>query len=348
MWISERFRSLTAPVLDFPVLVVESDDWGPGPETQAEALDAIRSVLSRYRDRNGRPPVMTIGVVLSIPDPGMISATGKYHAQTLDQPDFRSLVGVLRSGVEDRVFALQLHGMAHFWPANLMAALDRDPAIRQWLNQNPWQTERLPAWLQSRWIDAESLPSGSLPAAQVTEAVNEEIQCFQRCFGDAPKVVVPPTFVWDETVERAYANAGIEVLITPGQRFSGRDREGKLTEPDRRFGNGEQLPCGLKTLVRNIYFEPAMGHSEEAALDRVAHKWARREPALLETHRFNFDGETLNKSLSTLDALLEQALKRFPDLHFMSPQELVDRFERFSCLPPLDRLQTATKRLRQE
>ena len=343
----DRVHSLAAPVLKQPVFIVESDDWGPGPTEQAAALEAIAEVLSRYRDSDGHPALMTIGVVLSIPDADGIAATGKYQARFLDEPACRVIVEALKRGEAAGVFDLQLHGLAHYWPDNFMAAWRRDETIRRWLIKESWRTENLPPWLQSRWIDAvDGLPSKPLERHAVREAVRREIEGFHRCFGRQPKVVVPPTFVWDETVETAYAEAGVEVLITPGGRYRGRDAQGRLTEPERHYYNGELLATGLTALVRDIYFEPALGHRPDEVLAAVADKWRRREPALLETHRFNFLGDNLPESLACLENLLRQVLAHHPRVRFLSSHQLAARMAELSDPAPKNRLKTAWRRLR--
>lgn len=299
-----------------PVLIIESDDWGPGALAQAQALAAICQLLQRYQ------AVMTIGVVLSIPDPEAIAASWQYHARLLDAPAFRPIVEALRAGEQAGVFDLQLHGLAHFWPENFMAAWRQDEAIRRWLAEDSWRTEKLPAWLQSRWIEATTLPSRPLAEEAIAQAVAQEVAVFECCFGRPPKVVVPPTFVWDETVERAYASAGIEVLITPGRRYRGRDAMGRLTAPDRLYAHGERLPCGLRALVRDVYFEPALGHDPRAVLKHIERKWSRRLPALLETHRFNFLDGKLKASLAALACLLDQVKARFPQVRCLSSYQL--------------------------
>src|ERR1700756_3693730 len=50
------------PVLRAPVLIFESDDWGYGPLLQAERLERIAELLTRFRDGRGRHPVTTLGV----------------------------------------------------------------------------------------------------------------------------------------------------------------------------------------------------------------------------------------------------------------------------------------------
>ncbi|HAZ61106.1 MAG TPA: hypothetical protein DCY89_05990, partial [Gammaproteobacteria bacterium] len=44
--------------LDVPVLI-ESDDWGPGPAWQASRLDELAALLSQQQDSVGRAAVVT-------------------------------------------------------------------------------------------------------------------------------------------------------------------------------------------------------------------------------------------------------------------------------------------------
>lgn len=218
------------PVLRHPVLIVESDDWGAGPIEQAPALLRLSEILNRYSDSIGNPPVMTIAVVLAIPDGTVIAANGRYQRRDLGNTCFEPIVSALSLGVDAGVFSLQLHGLEHYWPATLMASAEE--AVKRWLREDqPQSTERLPSHLQSRWLDAHQLPSDSLDPKQIEQAVDEEIALFFATLGQQARVVVPPTFIWDEIVERAWSERGVEILVTPGCRNSGRDARGNLIVP---------------------------------------------------------------------------------------------------------------------
>ena len=65
------------PVLRRPILIIESDDWGPDPAGQADALLAIARLLINYPDSDGRRPVMTLGVVLATADGEKIRGSGE-------------------------------------------------------------------------------------------------------------------------------------------------------------------------------------------------------------------------------------------------------------------------------
>jgi hypothetical protein len=181
--------------------------------------------------------------------------------------------------------------------------------------------------LQSRWIDASTLPSQPLADPAISLAVEDEVRLFERAFGKAPEVVVPPTFVWDERVERAWARRGLRVVITSGCRREGRDAKGSLEPPTKMISNGDRsMDKGPLYLVRDVYFEPALGHRAEDAIARIVDKARLGRPALVEMHRFNFvdDMGNAHASLTEFRRLLELTLGALPNLRFVPPGELAE------------------------
>jgi len=327
-----RNRSLlaqlwTEPVLRRPVLIIESDDWGAGSPEQAVALQRLAAILLSHHDRDGRHPVMTLGLVLASADTLAIKANGlsEYQRLGLDDECYATLRQSIKDGVAQKVFSAQLHGMEHYWPAALMQAAVRDEAVRQWLIAEGFsQTEQLPSHLQSRWVNAAVLPAAPLAADQITAAVSEEVSAYRNLFGEADLVVVPPTFVWTRQVEQAWAKSGVAVLVTPGQRYEGRDVDGRVTSSAQRIFNGQHSEEGLIYIVRNDYFEPAQGHTSERVLTAVKTKTAAGRPTLLETHRFNFIGAESQTSpaFHELDQMLSRVSRDFPETDFISTAEL--------------------------
>jgi hypothetical protein len=316
------------PMLKRPVLIIESDDWGPGPEGDARDLNRLAEHLRTFADRDGNPPVMTLGVVLALPDSRRIRIDrgAHYHRLTLGDQRFAPIVDAMLQGRSAGVFALQLHGMEHFWPEAIMKAARSDDAIRVWMTEQELpDAQSLPSPLQSRWTDASGLPSAELSPEAIAGAVSEEVGTFAAVFGSSPRVVVPPTFVWSSEVERAWAEAGVVTLITPGRQFTVRDRTGRPAAPAKRWlVNGQRGEGRIRYLVRDIYFEPALQHTAEQCLKALADKVRLARPALVETHRFNFatDDRTAEQSFRELDRLLRGALTRYPELLFMSSERL--------------------------
>jgi hypothetical protein len=316
------------PVLRAPVMILESDDWGYGPLLQAERLDRIADLLAGFQDAFERHPVATLGVVLAGPDTDRMRADEcrTYHRLMLSDPSFAPVREAMLRGAARGVFALQLHGMEHFWPPCLMRSASNSPQIRQWLTGDRFpSTEDLPAPLQSRWIDASSLPSTALPADQVAAAAIEEVRAFATVFGVAPEVVVPATFIWTDAVEAAWAGAGVRVVVTPGLRNESRDAEGRVVAGEHTYFNAATGAQGVSYVVRDCYLEPSLGHTHESTLPALRAKTRAGRPTLVEIHRLNFIGDerSVQHALDKVKLLLEAARAEFPTVRFMSTAELL-------------------------
>lgn len=319
------------PVLAVPVVVLESDDWGPAPDPAAEAraLGALAGLLARHRDARGHPAVMTLGLVLAAPDGRAWREAGPdalarqvWPRVRLEDPSQRPVLGAVREGALRGVFVPQLHGMEHCWPAAVRAVARRDERVAGWLRSSPVpDTRRLPDALQTRWADCSALPSRPLPEEAVEEAVQEEAAVWRRLFGLPPRVAVPPTFVWTPAVERAWAARGVRCIVTPGRRHEGRDARG-LPAPGPMLLNGERAAGGARYLVRDVYFEPARGHRPEAALRAILARARQGRPALVETHRDNYVGEGAAGACAALDCLLGLVRDHLPGVRFLPPEDL--------------------------
>jgi len=313
------------PMLRHPVLVIESDDWGAGPLAQADALTRLSALLQRVRDCSGHPAVMTLGMVMEVPDGPRIAATRctEYHALPLADSRFDNVRAAMQAGIGAGVFAPQLHGQCHYWPPAVMDAAKSDASVRDWLTaSDPVATENLPSPLQSRWVDASSLPSRALSSESIQQAVAAEAASYQAALGSVPQVAVATTFVWNDAVEAAWAQAGVEAIITPGRRATCRNAAGQPACVDATMLTGERSLSGQTYLVRDVYFEPALGHVPQRLVDGLQARTRQGRACLVETHRFNFL-QALDASLATLEAGLNLALGACPNVRFLSPLELV-------------------------
>jgi hypothetical protein len=314
------------PVLRHPVLVIESDDWGAGPLEQAVALRELAAMLGRIRDGTGRPALMTLGMVFEVPDGPRILADGgaAYHGLPLSDPRFADIRAAINEGIASGVFVSQLHGQTHYWPPALLAAAQTDVSVRTWMTASvPAATEDLPSHLQSRWVDAATLPSRPLDEAAIVAAVRLECDSYRALFGAAPQVAVATTFVWTAAVEAAWARAGIDTIITPGRRATCRDASGAPGCVDARMLSGDRARTGATYQVRDVYFEPLMGHEPERLTAALAKRTRQGRACLVETHRRNFLAAR-SASLTVLEQGLRLALARYPNTRFLPPQALTN------------------------
>ena len=314
------------PVLKQPVLILEGDDWGAGPLAQAAVLERLRLLLLRHRDGSGQPAIMTLGIVLEVADTQVMARQpGSYVGMDLRAPEYAPLRAVMEAGCREGVFALQLHGQCHYWPRSLMAAAEH-PEVAAWLyGPSHPRTEDLPSPLQSRWTDASQLPSREIPAAEVTQAIAQEARLYRDLFGRAPRVAVPMTFVWNDAVEVAWARMGVRCVVTPGRRYTRREADGAPGGVDKVIGNGQRTQGGMVYVVRDGYFEPALGHAAEDLAAAALRKWRERRPCLVEMHRFNFlDEAMLESRLQILDRALHEVSGFLPNLRFLATEALAD------------------------
>jgi hypothetical protein len=252
-----------------------------------------------------------------------------YHRVTLADPRLAPVREAMLRGAARRVFALQLHGMEHFWPPCLMRSASTGGRIRQWLTGDAFpSTEELPAPLQSRWIDASDLPSTPLPSREAAAAATEEMRTFASVFGVAPEVVVPATFVWTAAVESAWADAGARVVVTPGRRNESRDAEGRVVAGEHGYFNAAKGPHDVLYIVRDCYFEPSFGHTHRSAIQALQCNTRVGRPTLLEIHRVNFIEEErlTQRAFEEVARLLDAACARFSDIQFMGTAELARHY----------------------
>ena len=329
---SELRAAWVEPMLGTPLLTLESDDWGPPGTTQGQALEALAGVLERYRDGHGRPACMTLGMILAAPRAGVPPQRWSEAdaVVTLADPDYAGLLETLARHLG--CFKLQLHGWMHCRPQAVARAAAADPELLEAALQVAEQGYQvLPSPLQSRWVDGSSLPAAAVRGEQARREAEAEARFFLERIPGATPVVVPPTFVWNEDVERGWADAGIKILITPGRRQETRDAAGQPHANGGHLGNGERAAGGLVVLVRDLFFEPVMGHSSEAAVAAVLACWSRGRPALVETHRFNYEGQHAAKGVAALDEFLGSLTARVEGVRFVGPEEIADCLKNPRC-----------------
>ena len=153
-------------------------------------------------------------------------------------------------------------------------------------------------------------------------------------FGATPEVVVPPTFVWDDTVESAWARAGARVVVTPGIRNESRDANGRVVAGERTYFNAATGPLDVSYVVRDCYLEPSLGVTHQRTLEQLRANTRAARPTLVEMHRLNFLGDeaTTQHALDEVKRLLEIAQAEFPTLRFMSTAALAQHCRDRSAL----------------
>jgi hypothetical protein len=341
------------------IVVIESDDWGsirmPSKEVYKEfadrglnlsnsdynRIDTIESnedlirlyeVLKSFRDRNGNHPAITANVVVGNPDFAKIREADfqQYFyepvTRTLENYPGRDQVEALwKEGNAMGLFHPQFHGREHVNVDRWMNALrKRTPDIIFTFNHNTtFSGEEDYNFMEVLDYTTRDEIAG------MKQSLAEGLALFENIFGYRSKSFIPPCYAWDSEIE--------DVLYSNGVRYL----QGLIVQliPTGSFDNyrkryhlpGSRNRSGLRHLVRNCFFEPALSSKSDVVgecLKRVNTAFTWNKPAIICAHRINFMGAldegNRTENLSLLQELLRRVTHHWPDVEFMTSDQLGD------------------------
>ena len=347
------------------IIVIESDDWGsirmpsravyerclkagyPVDQTAYERYDSLLSeedlellfgLLGRFKDRSGRPPLITTDTIMGNPDFDAIAADGfaDYHWEPLPRtfaryPRHSRSLQLWQDGVEAGFLLPQFHGREHLNVALFMAGLqNRDPlATFAFENRMPGCVPKGPKAEQNLYVRATQFRSEAEKQA-VLQAQLEGLDEFARLFGLRSRTLIPTNYTWSSDFNAAVAQAGVEAL--QGAPVMKEQQTDGTNIPTRRH-LGERNTEGQIQLVRNAFFEPSLRdfpamEEVDHCLHRIRAAFQMRKPAVISCHRINFcgfiDEANRDTNLRALEMLLRTILARWPDVEFLSSVDLLD------------------------
>lgn len=154
---------------------------------------------------------------------------------------------------------------------------------------------------------------------------------FKDVFGFESKTFTPPAQKLHPELYSFIETQGVRGIDKPLHCIRRLDRERTLREVNFLGRNRRQRHISI---VRNVVFEPNQDQSIDSvdlALNQIAAAFRWRKPAIISSHRVNFCGhiEEANRrwSLTELSRLLRGIRDRWPDVEFITADELVARIE---------------------
>jgi len=346
------------------IVVFVSDDWGSIRTPSNEALENLRQqnvdvdkchymlfdrlesgddlemlfgLLEGFADKNGKSPALTANCLVANPDFDRIKQSdfSEYHSESVidtyaEAQGCENNMTIWEQAIERRVCLPQSHGREHLNIARWMASLQKNERIARaafdhrmfGVSSHTTVPQRLST--MAAFDCDESGEGGNYP-----EIISEALDTFRDIYGYASRSFIAPNYVWDETVERAAKERGVDyiqsgpVQIIPGHRSDNR----RL----RRHFQGQRNRLGQRYLVRNVQFEPSSDSRKDwvgQALLEMEIAFRFRKPAVISMHRVNLMGalspENRDRGLMSLKALLSEMVKRWPDLEFLDAVELGD------------------------
>jgi hypothetical protein len=342
-------------------LIIESDDWGSLRMPSKEAfyklkklnlgveddlfnrfdslensvdLTKLMEILDKHRDKNGNPLCITANTIMSNPDFEKINESGfqSYHRVGLDESykrysDGSLAVAAISEAIKQKFFSPQFHGREHLnVPLWIEALRSGDTTTLSAFREHVFslRTNFKIGIKQNYMASFEACVTND--NTKIKESLREGLQLFEEYFQVKSKTIIAPCYIWNEVVEEVSADAGVSgIQGIPYQYLS-------TTKGVRRklHYTGQVNKYGQIYLVRNAFFEPTLEGRKEVVgdcLNRIGIAFQWKKPAIIGSHRVNYMGSLVesnrDKNLKLLDSLLIQVKKQWPDVEFISSDQLV-------------------------
>lgn len=309
------------------LLLIESDDWGPGGDFHAERLDRLAEALAAFKDSQGRPAVMTGNMVLTVPNLNLSLSSGSptLIRSRLDK-EFPIVYKSVRDAMTRGVFVPQLHGIEHLYGEGLLQlARSGDPRVRHAAETASWwDWEALDPPLQGHYVNGGSLPTKPLDSSTQQALVGQAAVLFKEMFGFAITSTVAPCYLWMDATEQAWVQQNIWVIQSAGYRCLGRREDGSYVQDKREIRPGYRNELGQVFLVRNAMYEPVDGRKHDDCIRQIEQAFRQNIPASISTHRYNYTRteSEFTQSVGGLRKILTYCTTRYKYLRFASSPEL--------------------------
>jgi hypothetical protein len=357
--LSQNFINFPGWRSERKILVIESDDWGsirmPSREIYAkfihkgfdisgsaynrfdtlesnEDLAMLYKVLHSCINSAGNPPVITANMVVGNPDFQKIrqSDYADYYFEPVTEtlkryPQRDKIEDLWKQGKAARIFHPQFHGREHVNVVRWMSAL----------------RERTPEILFT--FDKETTFSGdgdynfmevldyNTPddLAKMKESLTEGLDLFEKIFGFRSKSFIPPCYTWNSAIEETLHAKGVRYIQGLVVQSVPTGSFGYYRRKYHFLGNRNSL--GQYYLIRNCFFEPSLTTFSDPVgecLNRIKIAFRWKKPAIISSHRINYMGSLVEKNrndnLILLGKLIKGILKNWPDVEFMTSDQLGD------------------------
>lgn len=348
------------------LVVIESDDWGSirtsskqtllklksvGENLDNDAflrndclentfdLNALYEVIEKINYKYNKKPIITCNFAMANPDFHKINYEKSiyvfepFHVTYKKYyPDEDVLLKIL-TGIKEGIIFPQLH-------------------CREHLNVNRWMTDlhngkndTLLAF-DNNMIGVYSSFSNNnvfgymdafnpfyLKNNELNVILDDAFKIFFETFNFYPKTFVSSCLVWDENVERCIEKFGIKGIQSGVWQLY---PDKKNTRFKRKIHYmGQKNKNGQIYTIRNCSYEPSYFHNVEESVDKcfdeVCNAFKNFKPAIINSHRFNYissiNESNSSENLKGLYKLLEKIISTFPDVEFVTTEQLIQIIE---------------------
>lgn len=342
------------------IVVIESDDWG-SVRTKSKAayykmleggleldrsnftkydtlesnsdVEAFFQVLRNHKDSTGRHPVFTPMCVVANPDFKKVKESdfNAYYYEPFTEtckkyPEHDRVHDLWLKGIKERLFVPQLHGREHLNAKRWLDALKEgnEGILLAFDNESFGATYYKGDILPEHLAAFDPKQASDIPALH--QVTREAGKLFEQICGYKAKHFIASNSPEPRELEKTLKEIGVEYLTRYKiQRYPLGDGffEKQLNWLGKK-NNFEQI-----YMTRNAIFEPSapgIQNTFSTCLEdlEIAFKWGK--PAVISSHRVNYVGgielSNREKGLNMLDELLAKIIQKWPEIEFMTSEEL--------------------------
>ena len=339
-------------------LIIESDDWGAirTPSKEAlklfekrglglgnsiykndslasnEDLDQLFNLLQSFKDSKGNALKITANAIMANPDFEKIKAADftqfyfeDFRTTLQKYPEHDKAFLKWKQAIADNIFVPQFHGREHLQFKRWLKVLQsgNEDALfcfnsgATYSGKNDYSFMEAYDWDQPEDVNEQK------------KIVAEGLTMFENAFGFISKSFIAPCYNWDPKLEPMLASKGVKLIQGIRNQLI----------PTGIFDQYERLPhyfgevnsSGLKYNIRNCFLEPSQLPGKDwvdSCLAQVQSAFLLKKPAVICSHRINYIGfinqHNRDRGLKDLETLIKIVLKKWPDVTFISTDQLND------------------------
>ena len=348
---------ILGPHVNRKLIVIHSDDWGAErmPSNQVreklakskkidvenpycyfdtleseDDLDALFEILTSISDINGRNPVISANCLLANPDFEKIEKNNfeKYYYHTVKdtfiQHNKESAYNLWLEGFNNRLFVPQFHGRehvnVHYWLEKLR---EKHEGVSLAFENKVFGASFRDLGLRKNNFQAAWDFNNSKQESYVLDSIKDGIRLFQELFNMNSKTAVAPSYTWSKSQENLLKTLGVE-------QMQGLLLQKAPSQNKKKYNIHNRLFHQHDLQIRNVFFEPSLMPNTDiidSCIERIRIAFQCKVPAIISSHRVNFIGGLNERNrienLVQLKILLTKILKVWPDVEFISSEDLV-------------------------
>ena len=304
-------------------------------------LENLFEVLHAVKDKNGHPAIITANTLSANPvfDKIKDSDFTQYYFEPITDTLKRSAAHegaweMWQQGMADGVFHPQSHGREHLYVKKWLRTLQSgEPLTRTAFDLGTWGlTAVVDPAIKGYYMGAFNSEEEE-DIKEFEHIIDDALRMFREQFGYDSLTFTPTTYTWSPKIEPCLVDHGVRyVQCTFQQKVPiGDDRGVKITY---RGFQGTKTKAGLIRLFRNCFFEPSTKPGYDYFSDcmkRIEIAFKHHKAANICAHRLNFigsiDSKNTDRTLPEFKRLLQEIVKRWPDVEFVTSDQLGEIIE---------------------